>query len=503
MVTMKSRCTVAIAVMAVLCVGMLLLGCSAPERPGPAPQPTPSTSEAGSGAPEATMVPATVIPSPTPPLYAPTVVGWPPEPYTQDGDGFPEPPFHFAANPSVNMQIRSADAIVRATLVSDTDGILRFKVAEYLKGSGPSEITIRAQSGRDKYYDNREAILFLASPAGATGSGGTGSGRFDFVVGTTERYRGGFPSGHGINRRNRAWMPAAGTSGATGDSGSTTFDPGAPAPGRMHEEPWSVEQIKEAVAWMSAQNNDEYRQCVGLAIKNEQYYRMKAAYYGEPHQTGTEEEIPSGLPAGTVIWAADLNSGPQYGTFWTEGRDAHLFSYVAWDNDDNPRTYYESRFENVRPLPAGVYSVTTREIRGEFIICNHTPQVSGRLDWAVTVTAPQGVLHEAFFDPVTLTSGVGVDGISGVLEAAEFSVGETSASVTGLKWESGKVVLSLSTHVSLEGYRLEFIELDGSVGLSLEVGDASVDAGAGTLRWEVSGRPWEDGDLLMLRIVEG
>ena len=36
----------------------------------------------------------------------------------------------------------------------------------------------------------------------------------------------------------------------------------------------------------------------------------------------------------------------------------------------------------------------------------------------------------------------------------------------------------------------------------MDVGDAAVDAGAGTLTWRVSGEPWEDGDMLMLRISE-
>ena len=77
----------------------------------------------------------------------------------------------------------------------------------------------------------------------------------------------------------------------------------------------------------------------------------------------------------------------------------------------------------------------------------------------------------------------------------------TSTSITGLKWENGSVVLTLSPYVSLTGHKVEFIELDGLVGLSLDVDDAAVDSGAGTLTWGVSGQPWEAGDLLMLRIV--
>ena len=41
----------------------------------------------------------------------------------------------------------------------------------------------------------------------------------------------------------------------------------------------------------------------------------------------------------------------------------------------------------------------------------------------VTVTAPAGTLHEAFFDPVALSGGgVGATGSSGVIDPEEFTV---------------------------------------------------------------------------------
>ena len=55
------------------------------------------------------------------------------------------------------------------------------------------------------------------------------------------------------------------------------------------------------------------------------------------------------------------------------------------------------------------------------------------------------------------------------------------------------------------GHRLDFIELDGAVSLSLVVDEATVNPStgsgqAGTLSWTVAEQPWHDGDLLMLRI---
>ena len=117
----------------------------------------------------------------------------------------------------------------------------------------------------------------------------------------------------------------------------------------------------------------------------------------------------------------------------------------------------------------------------------------------VTVTPPPDTVHEAFFDPVALASGVGTDASNGVLKPTAFSVGGSSTSITGLKWDNASVVLTLSPHASLSGHNLDFIELDGSVSLSLPVSSATVDTTAGTLTWSVPNQPWHHGDMLMLR----
>ena len=60
----------------------------------------------------------------------------------------------------------------------------------------------------------------------------------------------------------------------------------------------------------------------------------------------------------------------------------------------------------------------------------------------------------------------------------------------------------LDDHVSLSGQTLDFIELDGSIDTSLNVSDATVNRSAATWTWSVASQPWDDGDLLMLRIRE-
>ena len=121
----------------------------------------------------------------------------------------------------------------------------------------------------------------------------------------------------------------------------------------------------------------------------------------------------------------------------------------------------------------------------------------------VTVTAPEGTLHEAFFDPVTVGVAVKADGSNGVLKPASFTVGGTATELTSLEWSNNQVVLTLSAHVSMSGYMLGFIEFDGSVSLTLNAADATVDSGAGTYSWPMTSQPWEGGDELMVRIREG
>ena len=348
--------------------------------------------------------------------------------------------------------------------------------------------------------------MFLSAPegvaGGASGDSGNTAANLEFTESIYETYRGAFPIGYGINNKDRAWMPATssgGASGQSGDSDTTEFDPGAPAPGRVHEEPLTVADIKTTIAWMTSDTSVLYQHCIFRAVHNEAYYRNYTAYYGTDFPTDYEHEVTSGNPAGHVLYVGNRH-GPQYGRYWVEGDDAALFSRDIRDDDANPANGYQSPFTIKRPLAAGTYSVTARGIRGEFLPCNFTPESGGRIDYTITVTAPEGVLHEGFFDPVALTSGVGADGSNGTLTPTGFNVSGTSTSITGLRWESNSVVLTLSPHVSLSGQRLDFIELDGTVGLSLFASSSTVDSTAGTLTWSVTQQPWENGDQLMLRI---
>ena len=128
----------------------------------------------------------------------------------------------------------------------------------------------------------------------------------------------------------------------------------------------------------------------------------------------------------------------------------------------------------------------------------------------INVAAPDGVLHEAFFDPAPLGVGVGANSASdgvGVLKPAEFTHNGATVAIEQIEWSTNtnKVALKLSNRsVKLAGHHIDFIELDASVSLRLDIDDAeTTSTGYGqTLSWEVCRQPWHPGDQLMLRIAK-
>ena len=172
-----------------------------------------------------------------------------------------------------------------------------------------------------------------------------------------------------------------------------------------------------------------------------------------------------------------------------------LFQSGVEDDDTVPDNGYDHTLVLARPLPAGEYHVNDHMQHHDDFPCNFVPDTYSK--WTVTVTAPAGTVHEAFFDPVAIGAAVGADSSNGVLKPAAFTVGGASATITSLKWESG-VVRMLNPSASLAGHAIDFIALDGSVSLTLSFDNATQSGGA--LTWSVADQPWQAGDLLMLRI---
>lgn len=453
--------------------------------------------------------------------------------------------------PSLDQQIFDSDIIVKATFVSATPAseernprwagrihipvqYLRFRSQEYLKGTGPTEfvVEIRTPEANDYYgyptseeaiaaartliaerdttYDNREAILFLNGPLTAVGDPG-GSDRGRSSDGSTTTY--GFPEtymdraswDYSVSSGQKLWMPAN-NAGGSGDSDSSRLAPDTSQTEFIVDSSTdpvtlvSLADFKAKIAAMTKRLSDNahiegYERCVGYELRRERALRGK-------ERLTLSYDIPSaGDPALNVISSLRVKYGDTaYRSYATSGADAEYFQGLAVDDDEDPAQYLQVKRPS-RPLPEGNYEVSFRIQAPHYIPCNLFPD-----DFPlsiVTVTAPAGTLHEAFFDPVAVGTSVKADSTNGVLSPTSFTVGGTATEITSLEWANNKVVLTLDPHVSLGNNVLHFIELDGSVPLSFSAADATVDSTAGTHSWPVTTEPWEAGDKLMLRIREG
>ena len=400
----------------------------------------------------------------------------------------------------------------------------RFRVIEYLKGSGASEITVTARTfsthgteaqasqvatdslgERDTSRDSHEAILFLWEPA----SGGASTDAFHFLR------SGPYNSlQYTIDTMNRVWLPAKEPPPAEGMSSSTDdasplFLVGEPVvPGSPSPEPgsstMSLGELRSEIAAVdtliaAGDGTDEYRECLAEMWRYEQVWQGERRVPPE-----SVHQLASGTPEGTVLRQGGTIYTPGangYSRRLIEGRDKELFREALDDDDDRPDNGYTIGEATARPLPAGTYQYKNFLQMYYEVPCNfrrgyHTVE-------NVVVTAPDGVLHELFFDPVTVGSRVAADATNGVLKPASFTdANGAAATIERISYESGTVKMRIDPHTGLAGQKLDFIALDGSVSLSLQVNEATVDAANHTLSWPVSAQPWQDGDKLMLRIAE-
>ena len=470
---------------------------------------------------------------------------------------------------SLEQRISEADIIARVKLhsvssevdiaaykpddLSDTDfsGVLEFNfhVLEYLLGSGSSEIVAvgvepwafdtyeEAQSilpdimaSRDNRWDNREAIVFLQdSNEILPSTKQVGRYYLGFLtLGSDDGYTVSSP-------HSKLWLPAAQTDDVfvTSDKGSQQFLTSAlsakedgegmsSASGQYNgygtttlaELKARIVEIQKEIK--AGDGSDEYRKCVLDKYRTESVYRWKFQQEGG---SGVKDKrsLVSGLTAGTLIYEDGEGDGElpnKTGRYWLEGQSKELFNVEAhnikpydWSgNGINDRIMYTRRITSMRPLPEGEYDFYFEGIWSGLIVCNGYPEsLRNYYEFIVSVTAPAGALHEAFFDPVALGDAVGADGASGVLKPAAFAFDGNDAAIRRIDWLDGQARMSLSPLAALPGHHIDFIALDGSVTLRLDFDDAmevADDEGVATFVWGVCSQPWADGDLLMLRISE-
>ena len=417
--------------------------------------------------------------------------------------------------------------------------ILKFNltVHEYLKGSGPTNITAiwldaityetsaQAESARaaivqrrDTQWDDERAIVFLV---GNHGGGIEWFGtvltellqRSDhFYMSDGDRYY-HFDDRYSLHSRSRiVWFPEQRTSG----SASSTYMMSLPPDPRTA----SLGDIKRTIASVAAElakdNSEAYQECV---VKKYEHMRNVRNW---PIGRGLEytnwdlaPAIGSGLSARSEIDRRDfLAPYPDPAPTWLEGTDSALFSISTGTSTHDGIGIDEAEIISTsRPMPSGEYSFDIKESWPVDKPCNYVSENKVR----VTVTPPAGVLHEFFFDPVTVGSAVAADGSNGVLKPASFTDTDGApATVESISYEplspgsepapgsnrgqAGRVRVKVVPWSIMSGQILDFIGLDGAVSLSLNVANSTVDDATDTLTWSVSSQPWEDGDMLMVRI---
>ena len=425
--------------------------------------------------------------------------------------------------------------------------VLRFLVHDYLKGTGPSEIVVEVRdydnehftslpdalafaakmvTGRDAAWvepedvaypigyvptgtavvrnptwDDRPGVLFLQKQHQWT------SENYVFSVSQPDySYRlGHLPESESfvfslsnfefqedylytIDTLSRAWLPAH----PSQDYGEWRFitDGNEDSPLLISLSDLSA-RIAEIDALVQAGEGIEgYEYCLYEKITHEREMRAEESPW-TPFVW--QKELDSGLPKGSELYRHDWTSRDQYDRYWVTGSDAPLFENKAVDDDSDSTNGFSEIEATTRPLPMGIYQVNFHTQYGRYISCDFIPSDS-YYTAEVTVQAPAGTLHEAFFDPTEAD----IEDVS----PAEFTLRGTSTKIQSLRWDGNNVVMTLNPDVSLSGYALDFIALDGTISLSLLVDEVAADGITGTLSWSMSSRPWANGDQLMLRIRE-
>ena len=395
--------------------------------------------------------------------------------------GSAKQPYH--GEQSIEERIANADAIVRARLSTTTSEVitatgegwsdyyyvaLRFHltVSEYLKGSGANGITALAIQGggydtqreaedaapdiaasRVTTWDDREAIVFLHGDDSYDNFSTSVQGADDYFL-TVGGPGQDMYSLH--NRHRKLWLPSAGTT-ATGDD--QEFLLAVPEPG-VDTPTITIRELKNRIAVVDAELNagdgsEAYRTCVWNKYR---VRRMEQHAQNEGRKLTARavldtHSLVSGSSAGTVIFESDVSGiYPDRQMRTTlEGGDADLFETVdgpttPWDSnrdgvltDGIDHIRYTQSLRPVRPIPAGNYRFTVKDLEPQLISCN----AFLIFEWTVVANAPEGVLHEAFFDPVAVGSVVAADSANGTLKPASFTGAEgASATIERIAWEA-------------------------------------------------------------------
>ena len=468
-------------------------------------------------------------------------------------DEYEEPPIDiYGGETSLEERIINSSVVVRAVLDSVTSEVvavprfdeyavaikLHLTVREYLNGSGADNIIalwpsadhygtrVEAEAARlplvaqrSTPYDDREAIFFLTDDFWVYGAAKADD---TYYLDNSRGFSGDKWSASVDVRDmwNKVWLPLA----SDGRDYLLVLPGSNMAGSSQHIESStstiSLNALKARIAAVNFNLNigrgtaAERRECWWHKYKNERYEDYyRARYGGEPTFKGrnTEHDVASAAPAGTIFFSdimwKERPATTTASTTWLEGEDSALFEVVdditslaeGISNSFPDYVAYNQWFKTLRPLPPGTYDITVKEQAKSPMMQLCFEVVS--YDWTVTASDASGATHELFFDPVTVGSAVAADASNGVLKPTSFTNRNgASSTVESISYESGKVRVKVVPWEALLGQVLDVIELDGTVSLSLNLSNSAVDVARHTLTWSVASQPWEDGDMLMVRI---
>ena len=408
-----------------------------------------------------------------------------------------------------------------------------FTTLEYLRGDGENDIVAVWESrpvfdtrqeaeaalptiaaARDTRWDTHEAIVFLKHSQTYLVS----TQQSDRYYLTWKHESDASDDNYSIaSRHKKLWLPAETAMGTSSRPSSDQQLFLLDVPSATGSAPTvTLGEMKAKIAAVTAKlaagdGSEEYRECVERTYLYEglEGYRIEQGHEGL-FERPPDPDLDSGLAAASLVYEQLALGGlpNRRDELWLDGEDA-IFFRVEF-GESTPHDFsgdgvidsiqYAQRVVSERPLPAGAYTFNFNQRNAHFVPCEG---YTVSHEWTVTVTTPEGTLHEAFFDPVAVGTVVTADNTNGVLKPASFtdSNGATST-VESIAWESGVVKVKVVPWSNLSGHVLDFIELDGTTSLSLTVANSSVDVANHTLSWSVESQPWEDGDKLMLRIRE-
>ena len=402
---------------------------------------------------------------------------------------------------------------------------LRFTIHEYLEGSGPNEILVVVRddgtfsaeedarawanlvaSNRNTSWDTHQAVLFVGlaeatpAPTGDNSNPGSSSVRKAAFSGSTPQQS---PWDYTVDTLSRAWLPAETTASGTADSAA---DPAFITDGGKSPPPTiALSALRSKIATLKAELKSGegiagFEECIRGRILRERIDRAEP-----PWQRLRDKALTSSMAAGTEIYryAEPFQGDPAYSRMWLKGPDASLFQTVTIDSDSSPANGYNLGFSTARPLPADTYHVHNYGQHYSDIPCDFRPD-NRYTEWSITVTAPTGTLHEAFFDPVAIGTTIGADATNGVLKPNTFTASDsTTTTLRSIDYSGSNVRMLFSQTTGLSGKEVQFIMVDGTVGLTVLFSSATTEtvAGKGTrYSWKTCSAPWAAGEKVMIRI---